>query len=370
MKRIFALGLAVLFLCFSLFACGQEDEEETVTLTETESTAEKVEKRYDYDLSEYMSMGDPIGVQAEFQDPTVCTEDEIDDAVFQVMLSGATFTEKSGKAERYDKVKISFSMELDGVLQEDFSQEDYEVVIGLDAQEDLEYRLGEKLIGARAGETRSMLYTYPETATYGEMAGKTVTCYASVKTVYDAQIPECTDEYVQGLEGFEFKTVADFRASVREDILQEKESRKVQAVWAAFCDTVEILEYPRAELNGYLTTYKAYYEQLAENMDMTLAEFLEEYLETDEESFLKEAEDYAKELVRNDMILTQLARTLEVTLTEEEYEAGILEYYKNEENSFASLEEYVEYYDEENIRQNLIWDKALRLVIDNAVSAD
>lgn len=367
--KAFRLALfTVLTVSVFLSSCRKEEPELTLPPKETETVTVEEMTWYDYDLSEYMTMGDPMGVQAKFDDPAVCEEKEIDEALFQVMLSGASFTEKQGKAERYDKVKISFTMELDGVLQEKYSREEYDIVIGLDAQEDMEYRMGEKLIGAKAGETRSMLYTYPDTATYGEMAGKTVSCISVVKALYEAEIPECTDEYVQKLEGFDFQTVADFRAALREDILAEKESRKVQAVWSTFCDTVTITKYPEAELSAYLTSYKSYYLDLAEDMDMTLSEFLEEYLETDEESFLKEAESHAKELVKNDMIFAGLVQKLEVTLSDEEYAAGLEKYYENEEGDFASLEEYIRYYSEENIRRNLTWDKALNLVIENAVA--
>lgn len=367
-KNVF-LAWVLVFLCFFVSACAKEEEKPK----EEKETVEKVTEeflRYDYNLSEYMSGGEPLGVEAAFDDPTVCTEKEIDDAIFQIMLDNADFAEKSGKAERYDKVKISFTMELDGVLQEKYSREEYEIVIGLLSQEDLECKMGEKLISARVGETRSLLYTYPETATYGEMSGKTVTCYGKVLAIYESVIPECTDEYVKNFEELGLETVAEFRESVKQDILSEKESLKVQAVWSAYLDTVEILEYPEAEVGMYLSTYKDYYVELAEQMDMTLAQFLEEYLETDEESFLKEAEEYARELVKNDMILAYLAQKLEVTLSKEEYDKGAQEYYANEKGEFTSFEEFVAYYTEENIRQNLIWDKALNLVIENAVATE
>lgn len=356
------------FLCASFVSCT-EAEEEKLTLPPRETVTEEVGKRYDYDLNEYMNMGEPLGVKAEFDDPTVCTEKEIDDAVFQIRLASAKFEEKSGKAERYDKVKVSYTVELDGEALADHGKTDREIVIGLEAQDELEYRLGETLIGIRAGESRTAVYTYPETASYGELAGKTVDLVAKVSCVYDSQIPEENEAFVRGLEGFSFQTVAEFRESVKKDILEEKESRKVQAVWAAFYDTVEILKYPEKELNAYLNSYRAYYEDLAENMGLSVEKFLEEYLETDEANFMAEAEEYARELVKNDMILTQLARELETTLSDEEYEKGLKEYFENESGSFTSIEEYVEYYTEENIRQNLIWDKALRTVIEHAVPA-
>jgi len=131
---------AILLIAF-VFLSACKKEEPALTLPPLQTETETVEKMswYDFDLSEYMTMGDPMGVQAKFDDPEVCEEKEIDEALFQVMLAGASFEEKTGKAERYDKVKISFTMELEGVLQEKYSREEYEIVIGLDAQEDLEY---------------------------------------------------------------------------------------------------------------------------------------------------------------------------------------------------------------------------------------
>lgn len=378
MKGLRVALLFVLMLSVFLASCKKEELKSTVptretetapeTVTDTETVTKEVFSWYEYDLSEYMTMGEPMGVKAKFDDPKVCGEKEIDEAVFQVMLANASFKEKQGKAERYDKVKISFSMELDGKKLDSYSREEQEILIGLTGQEDMMFRMGEKLIGAKIGETRTMLYTYPETASYGEMSGKTVSCYAVVKALYDSEISECTDEFVQKLEGFDFKTVADFRESLKKDILEEKENRKIQAVWSAYCETVKILKYPEAELGAYLDSYKSYYLDLAEKMEMTLIEFLESYLGTDEESFMKEAEDYAKELVRNDMIFAGLVQKLEVTLSEEEYKKGIQEYYEGEAGSFASLEEFVDYYSEENLRQNLTWDKALNIVMENAIA--
>ena len=56
-----------------------------------------------------------------------------------------------------------------------------------------------------------------------------------------------------------------------------------------------------------------------------------------------------------------------ITLTDEEYQAGTRDYFEKEEGDFGSFEEFVEFYTEENLRRNLLWDKALKTAEDNAV---
>ena len=365
MKKIILFLVCVSFLLFSFVSCDKEKPQTTEPVsTETEDDFRPV---YDFDLSEYIKMGDYMGVEAKYEDESSCTEEEIDDAVFQITLSHAQFSEKEGTAELYNKVKFDFSLYLGEEELEDYAQNGYELVIGAKTNGDIEMLLGAQILGARAGDERSISYTYPETTESGILAGQTVTAAAKVLNVYQHSIPECNEEFVQALDGYEFETVADFRESVKSDILEQREQDKLDAVWTAFCETVEVIRYPEKELDYYRQDYKNHYQKMAESIDMELSEFAETYLAMDGDTFEESIESYAQELVKNDMIFTQLSRLMEITLTQEEYENGVQRYFENEEENFASLEEFLSYYTEETVRQNLIWDKALRTMVDNAV---
>ena len=85
------------------------------------------------------------------------------------------------------------------------------------------------------------------------------------------------------------------------------------------------------------------------------------------EEFEEETARYAEEMVKNDMIFTQLARTLEITLTDDEYRLGVERYYAAEETEFDSVTEFIQYYTEESIRENLIRDKAVMVLVENAI---
>ena len=150
----------------------------------------------------------------------------------------------------------------------------------------------------------------------------------------------------------------------------EKEYEKRVAVWDAFCQGVTVLQYPEAELASYRKDYIAYYENMAKNMEMTLEAFCSGYMEMTVEELNEEAETYAKEMVENDMIFTQLVRSLSLTLTDEEYQLGTEGYFEKEEGNFNSVTEFIDYYGEEQIRENLIRDKALAVLVENAVAAE
>ena len=319
---------------------------------------------YDYDLSSYISLGDLDQLTAEFEDPTVCTEKEIDQAIFRILLEKATFTEKSVPAARYYKVKIDFSIEKDGQILPTYTQTDYELIIGYSEENEIEYLLGEKLMGAVIGEERRVSYTYPEELLGSVLSGQEVTLCAKVKAVYPYELPTLNNRTVGEVFSGAFQTVDELRESVKQDILKEKVLARAKAVWLALLDQVRVRSYPEEELSDYKTLYRKNYEEMAEKYSLTLSQFVENYLETDMEGFLAEGEEAAREKVKNDMIFIQLVRTLKVTLTEEEYEAGAQKYFLEEENEFNSFEEFEEYYTKENLEQNILWDKALGLLIE------
>ncbi len=328
---------------------------------------EEKEEMYDYDLSGYITLGDITAVEATFEDPITATEQEVDAAIFQILLSFSDFTEKTEPAERYNRVTVDFSVEQNGVVLSDESRTDYEIVIGLKTENPLETVLGEELIGTVAGDEVSVEYTYPTELVKTPLSGQQVLLKAVVKKVGKPIIPELIDAWVQETFGGEFDSVQAFRESVREDILDAKEMEKAQAVWLALLDGVRVRSFPEKEIGEYVKIYQENYKALAKKFDVTFEDLVTVYLEETIEEFWEEARLFAEEKVKNDMIFTQLVRLQNIRLSEEEYEEGIQEYFENEEAEFSSLEEFISYYGEEKLYQSILWDKALKQVVSNAV---
>ena len=340
------------------------------------ATVDRVAKPYvpyDFDLTEYLTLGDISAVQAEFDDPTVCAESEIDAAVFQVLLSQANFEEvpATQKAELYNRVTINLAVLQNGEVLAEYSKVDYKVVIGLETGDEMDYALSEVLLGAAAGESRTAAYTYPDEIEYGTLAGKSVELYAEVKKVERQLIPQLIDATVAEISGETFTTVQEFRASIRQDILAEKELVKAQAVWLAIKRDAHVRRFPERELQDSITTYRLYYQTLAENSDLTLEQLVTNYKGQTMEEFEAETRAQAEEMVTTEMICLQLIRLQNITLSDEEYLAGAQEYYRRDcegqEEITVTFEEYVEYYTEKALRNELLKDKALKAVVANAV---
>ncbi len=352
MKRIVYL-FCVLCLLLPLFvACGEETPA----------------KRYDYDLTEYVTIPDPRAVKAEFLDPTVCTAEEIDEAIFQIMLSYADFDKKDGgTVEKYNKVKIDFSVEMDGKTLEGYSKKDREVIVGYEGNGDMDAVLGEALIGKKAGDTASGEYTYPlAAAELGDMAGKTVTVIGEIKEIYGHSVAECTDDFAKQFAEEGIETVDDLRAYLEAEILSGKKAAKEYAVLNAYLAGVEVKKYPEAELRAYVDKYMQEMESAAEQLGMTAKEYTE-YLGMTEAEMNKAAESDAKNRVKNDLACIQGSRVMGTTLSEEEYKEGLEDYYDREGGDFNSAEEFEAHYTKEILYESVLWDKTFLAMVETAI---
>lgn len=388
MRNIKSIPILVILLAFVLlivsFASAVlfEPEETSADHTKEEQKTEESEKKnpkkntkeeskepYDYDLSEYLTMGEISPVKANFDDPEECSEEDVDDAVFQILLNYATFTEKKegAKAELYNRVTIDLEVLQNGKAIPELSQKDYQIVIGQHTGSEEDLVLGGALVGSGVGDQRKKDYTYPDELGGDVPAGKKVQFSATVKKIEKHTIPELIDDTVADFTSNAFSTVKEFRESVKNDILEERKLAKAQAVWIAIKEDAKVKKFPEKELKEALALYRQNYESLAARFNLSLEQLVTVYMESDMETFEADAKKYAEEKVTNDMIMTQLVRLQNITLTDEEYLAGAKEYFASEEGDFGSFEEFVEFYTEENLRRNLLWDKALKTAEDSAV---
>jgi len=351
MKRIFVFLIACLLLLFPLTSCSSP--------------------RYDYDLSEYIDLGNYQQIFASFADPEQITQEDIDRELFQVMLSFASFQERGAEetVAQYDKVIVEYDVSYQGEVLDDYRQDDYELVVGsLDVGE-ADYQMGQALIGCKKGEIRSINYTYPENDP-SFWAGMTITFQVTVGAIYQSTIPECNDKFVQSLEGYSFRTVDDFRVHLKEEIRLSREEAKREAVYYAFFDGVTVKKYPEKEYEEYVYEFQKDSIELAERLDMSYEAYVAEYLQTDLKTFVSLAEEDAKEKVKTEMACVQLSRVLGVTLSKEEYQEGLKALYEAEggesSSEFESLDDFEDYYTKNEIRQKLLWEKSFEVLVQNA----
>ena len=123
------------------------------------------------------------------------------------------------------------------------------------------------------------------------------------------------------------------------------------SLWTQITENSEILKYPEDELNRLYNERRQYYEAYAKYYGVDYDTFLANYAGVTDEDIVNECKNYVKE----DLIMYQLIKELDVKLTEEEYAA------KREE--YADL---IAYYGEDTINATIMWQALMTKIAEFA----
>jgi trigger factor len=128
------------------------------------------------------------------------------------------------EAKEGDRVHIDYLGKIDGVAFPGGEAKDFPVILGEGRTlKDFEG----SLVGMKAGESKTFDVTFPADYFAKELAGKTATFEATVKSVHEAVLPEVDEAMAQSL-GIHEGGVAKLREEIRGNLAREAK-RRVQA---------------------------------------------------------------------------------------------------------------------------------------------
>lgn len=352
MKRLWILGLGC---CILAGGCGSAvSVQETTQDGGSGSVASALEAE---ELDEYITLGDYKGLELT-QTVYVITEERVQEKIKEVLDSTAETLEEDGVICEGDIVNLDYEGRLDGEVLENGTVEDYDLKIG---SGDFIEGFEEGLIGAKAGEERTLKLTFPEEYEEEDLAGKDVVFDVTVNKIKRPK-ETADEEWVQSNTNYE--TVEDYEASIRSQLESSAESAAQtelkSAAWDAASENAEFLEYPEELLEEYIEMQKESYATGAEYYDMEYEELLESYGMTEDD-----VEEDAKKLVENEILSAAICQAENITseseLYQEKLEEVLDEYY------YDSYEEAVEDgIEEENIVRSVQYYCALEITLDSA----
>ncbi|MDO4553454.1 MAG: trigger factor [Bacillota bacterium] len=360
MKKI-ALATLILSLAALTLGCGGEEA------TTGESYA-------DYDLSQYVELGQYTGIEVEVV-PAEVTEDELQTEIDNILSQNAVHEEiTTGTVAEGDTVNIDYEGKIDGVAFDGGTDQGYELTIGSGSFiEGFE----EGLIGVAVGDTVDIELTFPDPYELNaELAGQPAVFTVTVNSICVDTPPDYTDEFVQSIS--EYATTAEHTEYVRAYLLESAEAAsltdKQNAVWNAILENSTILEYPQAQVDLQVEEATAYYEQMATAYYSTdLETMVTSYMQMTMEDFEGYVLEEAQSAVANSLIFYAIAEAEGIELSQEDYDNGIVSYL--EEFGFADADafetqygsSFEEFFGEDAIRESLLWEKVLNFVTDSAV---
>ena len=350
MKKIISILLiAVMLVCFA--SC--------------EKPVADVAERYGYDLENYLTLPDYIGIPIEsFSDEV--TDAEIEQQIFMYRLEYAEATETVERAAGlYDKVNIDYAGYMDGEQFSGGTAKGQELVLGSGS-----FIAGfeDGILGAMPGDTVTLELHFPDPYQNNlSLSGKPVTFVVTVNKIYSLEIPEYTDDFVK--EHYKYDTTSDFEAALRSAVQSTKTNSKTNNDMNAALDFLiggtEVKKYPQKEYDELYDSWIDYYTYYAKQKDMELDEYVTTELKyASADDFRDELAENTKSEMKEEMALYAVARRENITVTDEEYTARALEVAK--QYGLSTVEEIEQYIDPADIRDNVLFSKVLAFIVEKA----
>ena len=221
----------------------------------------------------------------------------------------------------------------------------------------------EQVIGMKAGEEKDIDITFPEDY-HADLAGKAVVFKVKVHEVKEKEVPAMDDEFAKDVS--EFDTLKDLKADLKKKITEErqKEADRVfednlmnQVAENIIADIPDVMVENQA--HQYLDNFKA---QISRQFPY------EEYKKMtgmDDEKLLEEAKEPALRQVKMDLATAAIIKAENIEASDEDIEA---EYKKLAEQFGMDAEMVKKYLSSDQIRAQLLTQKAVAVVVDSATA--
>lgn len=217
----------------------------------------------------------------------------------------------------------------------------------------------DQLIGKKLGETTDIKVTFPKNYQSTNLAGQNAVFTVTINSINT--YPELTDEQASTFSYGQAQNVADYKSMLAEQLVYEATSNRQNYLWLQILDNSEIIKYPDGEIDKQVNEMMAYYEQMASSNEMTLEEYLSGYNMT-VESFTAEMKTRCEETVKQQIIKDALAEAEKITLSDEEYKAGVEQYAADYGFDVVTFEEQ---FGVDTIKDSLIAEKIMAMLEEN-----
>lgn len=222
----------------------------------------------------------------------------------------------------------------------------------------------EQLIGMKAGEEKDIDITFPENYT-PELAGKPVVFHVKINEVKVKEVPALDDEFAKDVS--EFDTLKELKADIKKKLTAER----TESAQRAFEDVLmaKVAEGVEADVPHEMVELQA--EQMTEGFKQQLASQgipFDQYLKmtnTTEADFKSQAYGPAEQQVKMDLAISAIVKAENLEATDDEVEA---EMKKVADRYGMDLDTVKKYLRPEEVKEQVIREKVIKLVADNAVA--
>lgn len=352
-----------------LTACGKEETTaEQNTEQASKDTGEQIAggetyKQVSYEdlTSTITSLGEYKGLEMERVVEEV-TDEDVQKEIRSIQKEYAQAVTVERPAEMGDVTIIDFTGYVDGETSDALQGTEFSLELG---SGQFVPGFEEQLVGASAGDTVEVNVTFPEDY-YEDMAGKEARFDVYVQEVQGYELPDWGDAFIR--ENLEYDSEADMEASIRKELEdaaeEEADSNLEYELVLKVLDTSEF-QIQDADVEAYIQEMLGEYQTYANMYGVELEEFLKTYLNMTEEQLRETYRETAVFRVKMTLAFHEIASMEKLEVSDEECMEkleSLAEEYGYEDT--AAVEAV---YSKDMIREQLLQEKAINLIRENAV---
>lgn len=369
LRKYYIVVLGVLFVAVLVVGVlfvydGGSDDSEKDSASSEES---KEEVRYYVlgltDIGSYVTVGGYKGVEVDFEEVT----DELLEEYRKKALDGVKEYVDTGKpAEKGDRITLDY---------EGSYRDSGEKFSGGSASNAIMESLGDagyidgfedQIVGHNAGEEFDIFVTFPDNYGTESLRGVAARFKITLKKVTHVVYPEITDELAKKLK---YEDAADLNDRIYRSAEKAVNTRNMDKAWKAAVASCKFIKYPEAlynqAVNDFVLYYMDYYKSKAAEYGVELEELLEQTEEELREELTEKGKENADGYVKEEVIMFAIATDMGVSeITKEDYDKAVQEFAANEGITTDKLKEN---YTEEQLKINILWDRVMNYVYENAV---
>lgn len=281
---------------------------------------------------------------------------EVEEELKKVAERQARFVEINEEAKLGDFATIDFVGSVDGKIFEGGSAQGYRLELGshsfIDTFED-------QIVSMKVGDEKDINVTFPANYHEKSLAGKPAVFKVTVQKLERKQLPEINDEFAANVS--EFETLEDYKKDIEKRLKQRLDKEKERKVENDLIDQVvkgSEVEIPETLIEKQLDIFMRDMEMRMSYQGIRLEDYLQ-YVGTTVEAMREERKEQAKETVKTRLVLEELVKKENMTVTDAELDKFLAEtaekYKKSVEDYKKSLDNRtIAYYQNDILMKKLL----------------
>ena len=305
-----------------------------------------------------VKLGEYKGLTAEKEEIKV-SADDVKERLNEMAERNARLVSVDRKAKKGDIAVIDFEGFDNGEAFEGGKGENYELELGSGS---FVPGFEDQVIGMKAGEEKDLDITFPEDY-HKDLAGKKVVFHVKAKEIKCKELPKLDDDFAKDVS--EYDTLKELKDSIKREITEQREQSAKYAVENELMEKVAAnieCDIPDALIDEQCARFLEEFKQRLQSQGIPYDQYCK-MTGMDEAKFMEDGREPAVRQVKMDLAIAAIIKAENLDVTDEEIE----EKYKSMAEQYGmELDMLKKYLDAPTVRNQLLNEKAIAVVVDSA----